>query len=170
MISKTLIITAGHCVDADDGSSIPAKTFTFLAGLRDNRAMATRAIIKVTPHPSYKHHGDRPRDAAVAVDLAVLELERPVRLPSLSPYGIGPAPLVQADVAVVSYARDRANAASLQPVCHALDQARASLLMSCSAHFGASAAPALWTQHGQSLLVAIMSHTGTSYGAPFPRT
>jgi len=166
MISETLIITAAHCVYADDGSSIPAKTFTFLAGLRDNRAMATRAIIKVTPHPSYKHHGDRPRDAAVAVDLAVLELERPVRLPSLSPYGIGPAPLVQADVAVVSYARDRANAASLQRVCHVLDQARGVLMMSCSADFGASGAPVFWTKNGQSRIVAIMSAMGTSNGDP----
>ena len=64
---------------------------------------------------------------------AVLELERPVRLPSLTPYGIGPTPTVQADDAVVSYARDRANAASLQRVCHVLDQSRGAPLAPKSA-------------------------------------
>ncbi|MBU0781332.1 MAG: V8-like Glu-specific endopeptidase [Loktanella salsilacus] len=164
LISQTMIITAAHCVYADDGSLIPAKNFTFLAGLRDDRAMATRAVIKVTPHPDYRHHGEKPQDGAVAVDLAVLELERPVRLPSLTPYGIGPTPTVQADVAVVSYARDRANAASLQRVCHVLDQSRGVLMMSCSADFGASGAPVFWTQNGQSRIVAIVSAMGTSNG------
>ena len=166
LISETMILTAAHCVYGDDGGLIAPGQFTFLAGLRDDRAMATRTIIRVTPHPAYLHHGDSARDDAVAVDLAVLELERPVRLPSLSPYGIGPSPLVRADVAVVSYARDRANAASLQRVCHVMNQSRGVLMMSCSADFGASGAPVFWTQNGQPRIVAIMSAKGMSNGKP----
>ena len=166
LISETTILTAAHCVYADDGSRIPAASFTFLAGLRDDRAMATRAVIRVTPHPGYAHHGDHPQDDTIAVDLAILELDRPVRLPSLAPYGIGTAPRRDAEVAVVSYARDRANAASLQRTCHVLDAARSTLMLSCAADFGASGAPVFGTDGGVPRIVAVMSAKGSAAGDP----
>ena len=166
LISATLILTAAHCVFAEDGSRIPPAAFTFHAGLRDDRAPATRAVIRVTPHPGYVDHGDRPRDDTVTVDLAVLELDRPVRLPSLAPYGLGPAPRIGTEVAVVSYARDRANAASLQRSCHVLNAAQGTLMLSCAADFGASGAPVFSTIGGAPRIVAVMSAKGTAGGDP----
>ncbi len=72
LISESLILTAAHCVFAEDGRPILPEKFTFLAGLRDDRAMATRAVIRVTPHPAYVHHDMEARDEAVAVDMAIL--------------------------------------------------------------------------------------------------
>ena len=166
LISETTILTAAHCVYTEEGRRIPASSFTFLAGLRDDRAMATRAVVRVTPHPGYVHHGDRAQDETVAVDLAILELERPVRLPSLAPYGIGATPRRDAEVAVVSYARDRANAASLQKTCHVLDRARSMLMLSCAADFGASGAPVFGTDGGVPRIVAVMSAKGSAAGGP----
>ena len=166
LISETMILTAAHCVYAEDGSRIPADRFTFLAGLRDDRAMATRAIVRATPHPAYLHQGDAARNETVAVDMAVLELDRPVRLPSLVPYGIGPAPHIAEEVAVVSYARDRANAASLQKTCHVLNAAQGIMMLSCAADFGASGAPVFWTHLGMRRIVAVMSAKGSANGDP----
>lgn len=160
LISETLILTAAHCVYAEDGSRIPPAQFTFLAGLRGDRAMATRSILRVTPHPDYIHHGAQARDEAVAVDMAVLELDRPVRLPSLQPYGLGPAPDQGAEVAVVSYARERANAASLQRTCHVLEKAQDVMMMSCAADFGASGAPVFRLDGSVPRIVAVISAKG----------
>lgn len=166
LISETMILTAAHCVYDEDGSRIPPEKFTFLAGLRDDSAMATRSVIRATPHPGYVHRGDRAQDDTVSVDLAVLELDRPVRLPSLAPYGIGPAPRPGAEVAVVSYARDRANAASLQRTCHVLNAARGMLMLSCAADFGASGAPVFWMFDGAPRVIAVMSAKGSAGGDP----
>ncbi len=164
LISETMILTAAHCIFDDSGARIPAAKFTFLAGLRDGRAAATRAIIRATPHPAYKHRGDRARDDTVSVDMAVLELDRPVRLPSLTPYPVGPPPARGTEVAVVSYARERANAASLQKTCHVLDQTGGVVMMTCAADFGASGAPVFWVVDGVPRIVSVVSAKGTALG------
>ena len=166
LISESLILTAAHCVFGEDGARIAPAQFTFLAGLRDDRAMATRAVIRVTPHPDYAHHGERARDETVPVDLAVLELDRPIRLPSVAPYPVGSAPPRNANVAVVSYARTRANAASLQRTCHVLDAARSMAMLSCAADFGASGAPVFSLADGVPRIVAVMSAKGSAGGEP----
>ena len=166
LISETTILTAAHCVYGEDGNRIPPEQFTFQAGLRDGRAAATRAIVRATPHPQYVHHGQRAEDSAVSVDLAVLELDRPIRLPSLTPYPVGPGPATGTNVAVVSYARDRANAASLQKTCHVLQRAGSVLMMTCAADFGASGAPVFAIADGIARIVSVVSAKGTMEQTP----
>ncbi len=166
LISEYTILTAAHCLFDDNGLRIAPERFSFLAGLRDGRASASRMIIRATPHPAYVHRGEQAQDTAVAVDLAVLELDRPVRLPSLAPYAIGAAPLRGAAVAVVSYARERANAASLQRTCHVLDQVDGVVMMTCAADFGASGAPIFGMDDGIARIVSVVSAKGTADGQP----
>ncbi|MBU2360667.1 MAG: trypsin-like peptidase domain-containing protein [Alphaproteobacteria bacterium] len=165
LISETTILTAAHCLFDDQGALIPPDRFTFLAGLRDGRAAAIRAVIRATPHPDYVHHGTRARNDAVSVDLAVLELDRPIRLPSLAPYAVGAAPTRDMPLTVVSYARDRANVASLQKTCHVLDAISHVVMMTCAADFGASGAPVFATVDGIARIVAVLSAKGEADGA-----
>lgn len=164
LISETMILTAAHCLFDDQGARIPPDRFTFLAGLRDGRAEATRAVIRATPHPDYVHHGNHARNEAVSVDLAVLELDRPVRLPSLAPYAVGSAPTRGMPLTVVSYARDRANVASLQKTCHVLDAVSHVVMMTCAADFGASGAPVFSRGDGIARIVAVLSAKAESEG------
>ncbi|SHF51815.1 V8-like Glu-specific endopeptidase [Loktanella atrilutea] len=164
LIAETTILTAAHCLFDDQGARIPPDRFTFLAGLRDDRAAATRAVTRATPHPDYIHHGARAQNDAVSVDLAVLELDRPIRLPSLAPYPVGVAPTQDMPLTVVSYARDRANIASLQKTCHVLDAISHVVMMTCAADFGASGAPVFATGNGIARIVAVLSAKGESDG------
>lgn len=166
LIGETLILTAAHCVFDDNGDLIAPDRFIFQAGLRDGRAVATRRVIRTTPHPDYIHRADKARDDAVAADLAVLELDRPIRQSRVIPYAIGASPLQGAQVAVVSFARDRANAASLQQSCTVLQEARAIIVLTCAADFGASGAPVFSLADGLPRIVSVISAKGTNEGGP----
>lgn len=166
LVTETLILTAAHCIFDTDGTRIAPQRFTFLAGLRDGRAAAARNVIQVTPHPEYIHRGLRAQNDAVAVDLALLELGRPIRLPSLAPYQVGAVPMRSASVAVVSYARDRANAPSLQRACSVLDQQVGVVMMTCAADFGASGAPVFSIADGVTRIVAVVSAKASAQGMP----
>ncbi|MEL6524062.1 MAG: trypsin-like serine protease, partial [Pseudomonadota bacterium] len=79
LISETLVLTAAHCFfDKHTGRRIEAGEIEFLAGWRNGRAEAYRGVRRVVLHPSYKYGGvaDITR---VANDLALLELDQPIR-------------------------------------------------------------------------------------------
>ncbi|MCB5199991.1 trypsin-like serine protease [Loktanella sp. TSTF-M6] len=162
LIEEKLILTAAHCLYDSDGSPIAAERFTFLAGLRDGRAEATRGVLRVTPHPDYVHRSERPQNDAVAVDIAVLELDRPIRQGRVTPFTLATEPQTGAQVGVVSYANGRANVPSLQEVCEVLDRQGGIVVMTCSADFGASGSPVFWMNGGTPRIVSVISAKGRS--------
>ena len=164
LIEERLILTAAHCVFEDDGTPIPAERFAFAAGLRNGRALATRDVVRVTAHPDYRHDADRPQAPSVAVDLALLELDRPIRQGGIAPFTLASEPERGARVGVVSYAKGRSNAPSLQEVCEVLGRETGVVVMSCDADFGASGAPVFWIDHGIARIVSVISAKGTSEG------
>ena len=93
LIRERLILTAAHCLYDEDGTRVDPGRFEFRAGLRDGRAEATRNISRTIPHPEYSFKDDAIAAPAVALDIAVLELDRPVRMSRLRPYLIAPRPL-----------------------------------------------------------------------------
>jgi V8-like Glu-specific endopeptidase len=157
LIRDRLILTAAHCLYDNDGGLIEADRFEFRAGLRDGRASATRTITRAIAHPNYKHNGEATRPSEVAVDIAVLELNRPIRATRIRPYQIAQQPLTGDEVGVVSYGRGREDAPSLQEVCSVLGRQTGVIVMTCDVEFGSSGSPVFMMRDGETRIASVVS-------------
>ncbi|MCL4189032.1 MAG: trypsin-like serine protease [Rhodobacteraceae bacterium] len=157
LITPDLVLTAAHCLyDRDSGARLPDQAMTFLAGLRSGRAEAYRAVRRAVVHPDYLPAAGRDMDR-VGSDLALLELDQPIRLPSVRPFGLGSEPRRGAAVGVVSYGKDREETPSLQEECRVLGHQQGVLILSCAVEFGSSGAPVFVTEDGEARIVSVVS-------------
>jgi len=157
LIAPDLVLTAAHCLhDRKSGTRIDPTRIEFLAGWRNGRATAYRMVRKAATHPGYVFQGE---DGVgdVRHDLALLRLDQPIRLPSVRPYDTGDLPERGAQVGVVSYAKDRADAASLQEVCHVLRHQPGVMVLSCDVDFGSSGAPVFSMDGGVPRVVSVVA-------------
>ncbi len=157
LITSDVVLTAAHCLfDHRTGNRIDPATIAFRAGLRDGVADASRGVRRVAIHPDYDF-GDANRLGRVGADLALLELDQPVRLGHVQPFRtqlrVGEGQGVQ----VVSYSRNRAEAPSLENACNVLTRDAQILVLSCEADYGASGAP-VFARFGDELrIVSVIS-------------
>lgn len=176
LIAEDLVLTAAHCLfDKETGARIDPATIRFLAGWRNGRAAAYRGVRTALAHPEYVYGGQDSIDR-VQFDLALLRLDQPIRLPSIRPFDTDNRPSVGDEVGVVSYAQDRAEAPSLQQLCHVLDRRTGLLVLSCDVDFGSSGAPVFAMRDGKAEIVSVVSAKaemggrkvalGTPLGAP----
>jgi V8-like Glu-specific endopeptidase len=107
-------------------------------------------------HPEYIYDAVDRLDR-VANDLAVLELDQPIRLPSISPFETDIRPAKGDEVGVVSYAKDRSEAPSLQQLCHVLGRQPGVFVLSCDVDFGSSGAPIFSFRDGVARVVSVVS-------------
>lgn len=179
MIAPNLVLTAGHCLfDKKTKKRIDPATMEFLAGWRNGRASAYRNIRRAVVHPEYSFDGEVSSER-VRNDLALLELDRPIRNTTITPFGTAARPRKGDQVGVVSYAKDRADAPSLQEVCTVLARQNGVLVTSCSVDFGSSGAPIFVIEDGTAHIVSVVSakaevagdkvSLGTALGAPLAR-
>jgi V8-like Glu-specific endopeptidase len=179
LIAPNLVLTAAHCLfDKKTRARIDHEKVEFLAGWRNGRASAYRDVRRAVVHPDYVFDGNvssqRVRD-----DLALLELDRPIRNTKIVPFGTAARPRKGDEVGVVSYAKGRSEAPSLQEVCTVLARQEGVLVTSCSVDFGSSGAPIFTFQHGEPHIVSVVSakaevdgekvSLGTALGAPLAR-
>ncbi|WP_341368869.1 trypsin-like serine protease [Yoonia sp. BS5-3] len=157
LIRDRLILTAAHCLYDDEGILIDPDRFEFRAGLRDGRASATRTISRAIAHPNYTPNGDSTRPSEVAMDIAVLELDQPIRATRMRPYLIAPRPLTGDEVGVVSYGRGREDAPSLQELCSVLGRQTGVIVMTCDVEFGSSGAPVFMVHEGETRIASVVS-------------
>jgi protease YdgD len=124
LISPQLVLTAAHCLyDKTTGVQIHPEDIEFQAGFRNGRALAYRRVARAVAHPDYRYTAADDLDRVIA-DLALLELDQPIRLPSLQPFETGAAPVEGDPVAVVSYAQYREEAPSIQESCDVLARSK----------------------------------------------
>ena len=127
LIADDLVLTAAHCLfDKDTGARIDAADLRFLAGWRNGRAEAYRGVTRALAHPDYEFEVGEDL-ANTGVDVALLRLDQPIRLPQVTPFATDAESRMGDEVGIVSYAKDRSEAPSLQEVCKIMAQ-RADLM------------------------------------------
>ena len=157
LIRDRLILTAAHCLYDNDGSLVSADRFAFRAGLRAGVAQATRTVTRAIAHPEYDHSGEATDAAEVAMDIAVLELDQPIRNSRIRPYLIASRPLRGDQVGVVSYGRGREDAPSLQEVCDVLGRQTGVIVMTCDVEYGSSGSPVFIIRDGETRIASVIS-------------
>ncbi len=157
LIAPNLVLTAAHCMfDKTTKQRYDPAKIEFLAGWRRGRASAYRNIRRAVVHPDYVYDG-KVSTERVRNDVALLELEQPIRNTTVIPFETGPRPQKGEDVGVVSYAQDRAEAPSLQKVCSVMARQQGVLVMSCDVDFGSSGAPIFSFAQGRPQIVSVVS-------------
>jgi V8-like Glu-specific endopeptidase len=157
LIRDKLLLTAAHCVFDDNNELIEADEFLFQAGLKNGRAEATRGISRFVVHPDYDPTGDSEKVNNVAHDIAVLELDQPIRRSRIQPFPVAARPSAGDEVAIVSYGKDRSEAPSLQKTCSVLGRQNGALVMNCDAEFGSSGSPVFRVENGRAQIVSVIS-------------
>ena len=157
LIAPDLVLTAAHCLfDKETGKKMQAEDIQFYAGWRNGRAVAYRSVRQAIAHPDYVYDGTDKLER-VSSDLALLELNQPIRLPSLVPFETDATPVEGDEVGVVSYAQDRSEVPSIQEVCKVLADRVETLILSCSVDFGSSGAPVFSVKDGVARVVSVIS-------------
>jgi V8-like Glu-specific endopeptidase len=157
LIKEDLILTAAHCVYDEGGDILAAERLTFNAGLRSGRAEATRGVVRVVAHPGYLHAGRETESNKVAMDIAVLQLDRPIRQTRILPFPIAARPNAGDEVGVVSYGRSRSEVASLQDLCAVKGRQAGVIVMTCSVEPGSSGSPVFMVKNGVRHIVSVVS-------------
>lgn len=157
LVAEDLVLTAAHCLfDRRSGARLPLAGLTFMPGFRNGSAAAYRAVRRAAVDPRYRLRDPDPV-TRVGADLALLELSQPIRVAGIAPLGVAERTPGLTDVSVVSYAREREQAPSLERSCSVLTEEERAQVLSCDVDFGASGAPVFRSLGGVPELVAVVS-------------
>lgn len=156
LVAPDVIVTAAHCLyHPRSGSPVPLADLRFSPGYRLGHLAPPRAIVAAVEAEGFALR-EAPGLEDLAADVAFLALDRPVR--GIPPFAVGRAG--GGPLAVVSYARDRADEPSIAAPCTPVVAAPRVIALDCGAEFGASGAPVLAGEGPARRLVAVVSAIG----------
>ncbi|GAW34666.1 glutamyl endopeptidase precursor [Roseovarius sp. A-2] len=157
LVAPDLVLTAAHCLyEKATGARIDPARIEFMAGWRNGRAAAYRTVRRAVIHPDYDFDAEVTANR-VRNDLALLELHHPIKNTRVTPFETDERPRKGQEIGVVSYAKGRAEAPSLQNVCKVKARQQGVLIMSCDVDFGSSGAPVFSFEGGQPRIVSVVS-------------
>jgi len=168
LVAPDRVLTAAHCL-FQDGRRIADSQIEFLAGWRNGRAEAIRGARRTVIAPGYDGAASQDQVLGlVARDLALVELDQPIRASAVLPFQIATRqPHAGEMVAVVSYARERSERPSLEEACTILDsRPDRVIVLDCSIDFGASGAPVFRVGPEGAQIVSVIS--ALARGGPGP--
>ncbi|MFQ6551417.1 trypsin-like serine peptidase [Aestuariibius insulae] len=157
LVDVDQVLTAAHCLYRDDGQLVEISQIQFLAGLRGGQARAYRGVKRAVTHPDYVHRSGSNVGREVSHDLALLELDQPIRNSRIRPFETDARPGRGDEVGVVSYGKDRADNPTLQETCEVLGVRLGVLVMTCSVDFGSSGSPVFSVKNGVARIVSVVS-------------
>lgn len=164
LIAPDLVLTAGHCVLARDGTAVPASQIRFRAGLANGTALAEAVVARTIVDPAYRNFDPAPPEM-IARDVALLQLAEPIPTALISPLTVA-RPGNGDEVSVVSYGVGRAEVLSWQRVCHVIGRQDQLIAMDCNVSFGSSGAPVLDRSGYRARIVSIISAGSEQNGKP----
>lgn len=164
LISPTLVLTAAHCVyDMRNGAKLAAKDFTFLAGQRNGKAVASRSISRIAAHPGFDPRKGFSGDN-VSHDLALLELSKPIASSEINAFALHDDRVAPGEVSIVSYGRGRSDVQSRQRGCEMLERRGALMAFDCDVTKGSSGAPVFSHLNGRGRVLSVISGEVTTDG------
>ncbi|WP_417268835.1 trypsin-like serine peptidase [Celeribacter sp.] len=157
LITPSLVLTAAHCMyDIKTHERHDPSVITFRAGFRNGHAQAYRNVRRAIIHPEFSINAAN-KKGRLTRDLALIELDRPVRDGTVIPFDVASSAKSGQQVGVVSYARYRSQTASLQETCSVLAKQGGVLVTSCDVDFGSSGAPIFSMSNGRPKIVSVVS-------------
>lgn len=157
LIAPDLVLTAAHCLfDHETRQLVAPDQIEFLAGWRGGRATAHRMAAQVIVHPAYHFQGLDNIDG-VASDIALVQLSQPIHHPGVKPFETVSPQFLAQSLQVVSYAKDRSDAPSIQSSCEILARDSAIYVTSCQVDSGASGAPVFVVEDGVARIMSVVS-------------
>ncbi|WP_245780917.1 trypsin-like serine peptidase [Litoreibacter janthinus] len=156
LIAPDLVLTAAHCFYDAAGTRTDDAEIEFLAGWQNGRASAYRGAKRSVIHPDYVFKGRNNVDK-VSSDLALIQLDQPIKNPSIRPFETAVEVERGQEVQVISYAKHRANAPSIQETCNVLARDPGVYVTSCDVDFGSSGAPIFAIQNGVPVILSVVS-------------
>ena len=156
LIEPAVVVTAAHCLfHPRTHARVPVSEMRFVVGVYRGDEVAVRQVVRSVTQPDFAFDG-MASYAGVRADLALLELDEAVPAEAAVPFAPGPLEPKGPPLAIVSYARDRPQAPSIEAPCALASSFGGVVALECAVTYGASGAPVLQG----AVLVAVVSAMG----------
>jgi hypothetical protein len=161
LISDRLAVTAAHCLyHPRTHRPVPLAELRFVAGQMRDEFAALRRVVRAAVPADFVFDGE-PSFDSLRRDIALVELDAAVTPDQAVPFAPGAAPGPEAQIEIVSYGRDRAQAPSIQDACRIGALIGEVAALDCGVNLGGSGAPVFAEAKAQRFLWAVVSSTGT---------